>query len=78
MKLKTTNDLISKLFNPPSTSSVKALEAYFVQALDIYTSLVNSPQGLGTVFPILSICMKYMDQFVNHNVNLYFIGLHSH
>ena len=37
MKMKTTNNLISKLFNPPSTSSAKDLEAYFVQALDIYT-----------------------------------------
>ena len=29
MKMKTTNNLISKLFNPPSTSSAKAFGSLF-------------------------------------------------
>ena len=85
MKMKTTNNLISKLFNPPSTSSAKAFGSLFCAGTRHFY-LVSSPQGLGIVFAlsicvafcckhILSICMKYIDQFVNHNVNLYLTGL---
>ena len=49
MKMKTTNNLISKLFNPPSTSPGH-LEAYFVQAYFVQTFILGKfPQGLGTV-----------------------------
>ena len=71
MKMKTTNNLIFKLFNPLSTSSAKAFGSLFCAGTR-HLYLVSSPQGLGTVFPlsicvafcckhILSICMKYMD-----------------
>ena len=50
MKMKTKNNLISKLFNPPSTSSTRDLEAYFVQAYFVQTFILGKfPQGLGTV-----------------------------
>ena len=84
-------NLISKLFNSPSTSSTRAFGSLFCAGTrHLYLVISPPPQGrLGTVFPlgicvafcykhILSICMKYMDQFVNHNVNLYLIGQHSH
>ena len=55
MKMKTTNNLISKLFNPPSTSSAKAFGSLFCAGTR-HLYLVSSPQGLGTVFA-LSICV---------------------
>ena len=55
MKMKTTNNLISKLFNPPSTSSAKAFGSLFCAGTR-HLYLVSTPQGLGTVFP-LSICV---------------------
>ena len=42
MKMKTTNNLISKLFNPPSTSSTRAFGSLF--CVDIYTWQVP-PRG---------------------------------
>ena len=57
MKMKTTNNLIFKLFNPLSTSSAKAFGSLFCAGTR-HLYLVSSPQGLGTVFP-LSICVAF-------------------
>ena len=87
MKMKTTNNLISKLFNPLSTSSTRAFGSLFCAGYFVQTFILGKfPQGLGTVLAFVlhsaantfyQLCMKYMDQFVNHNVNLYLIGQHS-
>ena len=43
MKMKTTNNLISKLFNPPATSSTRAIFCRHI--LCRHLSMVSSPRG---------------------------------
>ena len=76
---------MSNLF--PSISSTRAFGSLFwAGARHLY--LVRFPQGSSIESPpplsiyvalcCESICMKYMDQSVNQNVNLVLIGQHSH
>ena len=80
--------LTQNLFNPPSIFSTRAFGSLFWAGAR-YLYLVSFAQGPSIFFPfsicialcceyILSICMKYLDKFVNQNMNLVLIGQHSH
>ena len=70
MKMKTTNNLISKLFNPPSTSSAKAFGSLFCAgARHLY--LVSSPQGLGTVLPLAFVLHSVANTFYQYAWNIW-------